>query len=129
MARHRAGRPPAVDPPAAGPRGAFGATAFCRGVERHRLEGVPVRVYSAAKTVVDCLRLRAAVGIDVALEALRDGLRRRTFTRDDVWRDAKAVEADALVRPYLEATTWLERGGGLVQSRTHPWRRARSRRY
>ena len=83
----------------------FAAGAFARGVEKHRVEGVTVRVYTPAKTVVDCFRLRDEVGIDVALEALRDGLRRRSFTRDDVWREAKSLRVEATVRPYLEATT------------------------
>lgn len=83
----------------------FAATAFSRGIDRHKIEGVPVRVYSPAKTVVDCLRMREEVGIDVALEALRDGLRQRTFARDDIWREAKALRVEATVRPYLEATT------------------------
>lgn len=82
----------------------FAATAFSRGVERHRIEGVTVRIYSPAKTVVDCLRLRDEVGIDVAVEALRDGLRQRAFTRDDVWGEAAALRVETVVLPYLEAT-------------------------
>ena len=81
----------------------FGEAAFHQGVEEHEVEGVAVRVYGAAKTAVDCLRLKDEVGVDAAVEALRDGLGRRVFTRDAVWRQADALGCLPLVRPYLEA--------------------------
>ena len=81
----------------------YGERAFHQGVEEHAVEGVTVRVYAAAKTTVDCLLLRDEVGVDAAVEALRDGLDRRAFTRDDVWRQADALGCLPLVRPYLEA--------------------------
>ena len=83
----------------------FGEAAFRQGVEAHDVEGVTVRVYAPAKTVVDCFRLKDEAGVDAALEALRDGLRRRAFTRDDVWRQADSLGCLPLVRPYLEAVS------------------------
>ena len=83
----------------------FGDAAFRQGVEEHDVEGVAVRVYAPAKTVVDCFHRRDEVGVDAALEALRDGLARQAFTRDDVWRQADAVGCVPLVRPYLEAVS------------------------
>lgn len=59
--------------------------AFTFGVERHLIDGVPVRVYSAAKTVADCFKFRNRLGLDVALEALREGLRAKRVKRDAVW--------------------------------------------
>jgi predicted transcriptional regulator of viral defense system len=77
--------------------------AFGFGVERHVIDGVPVRIYSAAKTVADCFKFRNRIGLDVALESLRDGLRSRRFTRDALWAAAKVCRITAVIRPYLEA--------------------------
>jgi predicted transcriptional regulator of viral defense system len=76
--------------------------AFHEGVEIHALEGVPVRVTSAAKTVADCFKFRNKVGLDVALEALRDyrGARRDL---EELRRSAKVCRVDRVMRPYLEA--------------------------
>lgn len=49
------------------------------------IDGVPVSVYSTAKTVADCSKFRNKVGLDVALEALREGLRAKRFSRDSLW--------------------------------------------
>ena len=72
-------------------------------VEEHLVEGVHVRVYSAVRTVADCFRHRSAVGLDVALEALRDLLRRQPSCRDALWRCACRVRIGSVLRPYLEA--------------------------
>lgn len=77
--------------------------ALTAGVDIHQIEGVAVRIYSAAKTVVDCFRYRNKIGMDVALEALREGLRARKFTRDDLLGFAKQCHVTTVIRPYLEA--------------------------
>ena len=61
---------------------------------------------SAAKTVADCWKFRNKVGLDVALEALRDGWRERRFTSDDLWRYAKINRVANVMRPYLESITF-----------------------
>ncbi|MGC1300913.1 MAG: type IV toxin-antitoxin system AbiEi family antitoxin domain-containing protein [Caulobacteraceae bacterium] len=66
------------------------------------VEGVPVPIYDAAKTIVDCFKYRTRVGQDVAVEALRDGLRRRKATRSDLWRYAGICRVQNVMRPYLE---------------------------
>jgi predicted transcriptional regulator of viral defense system len=76
---------------------------FAAGVEEHRIEGVPVQVYSAAKTVADCFKFRNKVGLDVALEALRDYHRKHRAGLDDLWRFAKVCRVTTVIRPYLEA--------------------------
>jgi predicted transcriptional regulator of viral defense system len=81
----------------------FSGRAFTRGVEKHILDGVPVRVYGAAKTVADCFKYRHKIGLDVALEALRLYLRQRKATADDVMRFARICRVAGIVRPYLEA--------------------------
>jgi predicted transcriptional regulator of viral defense system len=77
--------------------------ALTDGVERHEIEGIQVPIYSAAKTVADCFKHRNKVGIDVAIEALRDCLRQRKCTVDDLWRYAKVCRVQNVMRPYLEA--------------------------
>lgn len=80
----------------------FSGQALTEGIERHEIEGVPVNVYSAAKTVADCFKFRNKVGIDVAIEALRDYLRKR-LPGDDLWRYAEVCRVRKVMYPYLEA--------------------------
>ena len=82
----------------------FSGTALTWGVEEHRIEGVCVRVYSPEKTVADCFKYRHKVGLDVALEALRDCLKQRKASRDELWSAAKVCRMTNVIRPYLEAT-------------------------
>lgn len=72
------------------------------GVEVHVDHGMPLRVFSAAKTVADCFKFRNIVGLDVAVAALRDGLDQRLFTVDELWRYAGVCRVTAVMRPYLE---------------------------
>ena len=79
--------------------------ALADGVDRLSIDGVKVPVFNAARTVVDCFRFRNKIGLDVALEALRDGLSQRKFTRDDLWRYAMNGRVANVMRPYIEAIT------------------------
>lgn len=81
----------------------FSGEALTSGVERHKLEGVPVSVYCVPKTVADCFKYRNKVGLDVAIEALRESLTQRKCTYDDLWRYAKVCRVEHVIRPYLEA--------------------------
>jgi predicted transcriptional regulator of viral defense system len=73
------------------------------GVEVHNVEGVRVRVFSAAKTVADCFKFRNKIGIEVAVEALRDFRRKHPKRLDDVWRFAQVDRVARVIRPYLES--------------------------
>lgn len=79
--------------------------ALSEGVETHRIEGVLVRVYSPAKTVADCFKYRSKVGLDVALESLRDCWRQRRATMDELWEAARICRMTNVMRPYLESLT------------------------
>lgn len=83
----------------------FSGDALRTGIEVRRIEGTQVRVYGPAKTVADCFKYRNKIGIDVALEALREGWRERHFTMDDLWRFAKTCRVANVMRPYLEGLT------------------------
>jgi len=72
------------------------------GVQTHKVRGVTLRVFSPAKTVVDCFKFRNRIGLDVALEALREGWRARLFTMDELERIARACRMNVVMRPYLE---------------------------
>lgn len=82
----------------------FSGAALEQGIEEHTIEGVPVRIYNPAKTVVDCFKYRNKIGIDVAIEALRDCRWERRCTSDDLWRYAKICRMTRVMQPYLEAT-------------------------
>jgi predicted transcriptional regulator of viral defense system len=81
----------------------FSGEALSAGVEEHDVEGVRVRIYSPAKTVADCFKYRNKVGLDVALEALREALRLRKCTADQLWICAKVCRVTEVMRPYMEA--------------------------
>jgi predicted transcriptional regulator of viral defense system len=97
----RARRPSLAYPPLRVVR--FGGKALTAGVETHRIEGEAVRVTSPAKTVADVFKYRNKVGLDVALEALREGWRARSFTIDEIQRMARVCRVEKVMRPYLEA--------------------------
>ena len=102
MAIDRTGwKPKAAYPPMRFVR--FSRALLTEGVERHRIEGVTVAVFDAAKSVVDCFRYRNKLGLDVALEALRDARAQQKASADDLWRFAKICRVANVMRPYLEA--------------------------
>lgn len=80
-------------------------SAFLFGIETHKFEGVLVKVYTPAKTVADCFKFRNIIGLDVALEALRDAWRQQKATMDELWIAAKACRVANVMRPYLESLT------------------------
>jgi len=82
----------------------FSVRALEAGVEEHAIEGVVVRVYNPAKTVADCFKYRNKIGVDVAVEALRDCRRQRRCTNDELWHYAKICRVANVMRPYMEAT-------------------------
>jgi predicted transcriptional regulator of viral defense system len=77
--------------------------AWEEGVQIYEVEGVPVRIYCLAKTVVDCFKYRHKIGLDVALEALKECLRQRRCQIDELWYYAKICRVKNVMRPYLEA--------------------------
>lgn len=77
--------------------------ALSLGVEMRTIDGVPVRVTTVARTLVDCFKRRGDVGLDVAIEALRDAKRLRKVDMNEVWRLAEERRALTYMRPFLEA--------------------------
>jgi hypothetical protein len=81
----------------------FSGPAFTEGVEIHRIEGETVRVYGVAKTLADLFKYRNKIGLDVALEALREAWRERKFTMEALDRCARVCRVESVMRPYVEA--------------------------
>jgi len=78
---------------------------YSAGIEEAVRDGVTLKVYSAAKTVADCFKHRNQIGLDVALDALKDAWAKRKATSDDLWRYAQVCRVANVMRPYLEAVT------------------------
>jgi predicted transcriptional regulator of viral defense system len=101
----------AIDPKAYRPTGngvplrvvRFSGCALTSGVEEHLIEGVKVRIYAPAKTVADCFKYRNKIGLDVALESLRDYWKSRHADADELWKYAKVCRVANVMRPYMEA--------------------------
>jgi hypothetical protein len=83
----------------------FSGAALTEGVEMHTIDGVPVRVYSAAKTAGRFFKYRNKIGSEIALEALRDYLKLHRRGADALWLFAKVCRVSNIMRPHLEAAT------------------------
>lgn len=83
----------------------FAPQVYSAGIETHEIEGVKVKVYSAAKTVADCFYYRSEVGLDVAIEALRDAWRGNQATMDELYRFAEIRRVKNTMLPFLTALT------------------------
>jgi len=81
----------------------FSGKALTEGIETHHVEGESVKVYSVAKTLADVFKYRNKVGLDVALEALREAWRARRFAMDEIHRYARVCRVERVMGPYLEA--------------------------
>jgi len=81
----------------------FSGKARTVGVEEHKTKGGSIRVYSPAKTVIDCFKYRNKLGLDVALEALKAYQTEKKGTMDDLWKYSRVCRVSNVIRPYLEA--------------------------
>lgn len=98
----RKARKPSIDyPPVRVVRASGGA--LTGGVELMKIDGVEIKVTTVAKTVADCFKYRSVVGIDVAIEALRDAWRQKKTRMDDIIAAAKTDRVATVMRPYLES--------------------------
>jgi predicted transcriptional regulator of viral defense system len=77
-------------------------SALSVGIETHTIEGTPVRIFNLAKTIVDCFKYRHKIGLDVALEALRESWESHRCSMDELWSYAKVCRMSKVIRPYLE---------------------------
>jgi predicted transcriptional regulator of viral defense system len=82
----------------------FSNAAYKSGIEEHRIDKVPVKIYNPEKTLVDCFKFRNKIGIDVMLEALKLYKIRMEFNLGNLLKYAKICRVEKVMRPYLEAT-------------------------
>lgn len=78
--------------------------AYSFGIQEHVIDRVMVKIYSPSKTVADCFKFRNKVGLDVAIEALREAWRSRKVTMDELVEAAGIDRVSKIMRPYMEAT-------------------------
>ena len=76
----------------------FSGNSLAQGVVNTRIDGVPVRIYSAAKTIADCFKYRQTIGPEVVIQALRQSVRQNKCSRERLWHFAKICRVDKLVR-------------------------------
>jgi predicted transcriptional regulator of viral defense system len=81
----------------------FSGQALTYGIEEHLIDGVVVRVTSPARTIADCFKYRNKIGLDIALEALRESWRERRVTMDELFKAARVCRVERVIRPYAEA--------------------------
>jgi len=81
----------------------FSGESFTVGIEKHKIDSVPVRIYSPEKTIADCFKYRNKIGLDIAIEALKLYRERKRFRIDDLVKFSKACRVEKIMRPYLEA--------------------------
>lgn len=81
----------------------FSKSAFEYGLQTYPVDGGALRVYTPAKTVADCFKLRSRVGMETAIEALRAAYKERKASMDDLWKAAKICRVVNVIRPYMES--------------------------
>lgn len=96
--------PPRLDSPAIRVVRMSGGS-MSNGIKRIAVDGVKVPVFDVEKTIADCFKFRNKIGLEVALEALREGWRERKVNMDSLWKYAKLNRVANVMRPYLEAMT------------------------
>lgn len=79
---------------------------FSEGIKEHNVEGGIIKVYTPAKTVADCFKYRNKIGLDVAIEALRDSLKNKKATIDEIWYFAKINRVANVIMPYLSSLSY-----------------------
>jgi predicted transcriptional regulator of viral defense system len=83
----------------------FDAPTFVQGIEVHPIDGIPVRIYGVARTLVDCFKYRNKLGLDVAIEALRFARTRKRISNQEILHFARLLRQDRVMAPYLESVT------------------------
>ena len=81
----------------------FDPKTFNKGLETHRVGGMTLKIYSAARTVVDCFKFRNKIGLDVALEALRMARQRKRVQNRELLHYARLLRVEKPMSPYLQA--------------------------
>ena len=80
----------------------FSGQSLTEGIVEHDIEGTKVSVYNPAKTIADCFKFRNQIGLDIAIEALKNGIRAKKATYKDILKYAEICRVKSVIRPYAE---------------------------
>ena len=80
----------------------FSGWAMTEGVKLYSIQSRDVPITNPARTIVDCFRYRNKIGLDIAMEGLREGIRHRKCTADELWLYGKQARVWTIMRPYVE---------------------------
>jgi predicted transcriptional regulator of viral defense system len=81
----------------------FSGEAYSNGIEEHTVDGVAIRVYSIAKTIADCFKYRNKIGLDVAIQALKDVIQNKRTSIEEILHFAKICRVEKVMKPYMES--------------------------
>lgn len=81
----------------------FSEQSYIYDIQTHHIYGLPIKIYSPAKTIADCFKFRNKIGQDIAIEALREAWRQGKASMDEIWEAAKICRVAQVIRPHLEA--------------------------
>jgi predicted transcriptional regulator of viral defense system len=81
----------------------FSGESLTEGIEKHEVDGVEVQVYNPAKTIADCFKFRNRIGLDIAMEALEQGIEQGKASYSDILKYAEICRVKSVIKPYLEA--------------------------
>jgi len=80
----------------------FSGKSLTVGVEKHNVDGVEIQVYNPAKTIADCFKFRNQIGLEIAIEALKHGIREKKATFSEILKYADICRVENVIKPYLE---------------------------
>jgi len=81
----------------------FSGDSLTKGIEKHKVDGVEVQVYNPAKTIADCFKFRNKIGLDIAMEALEQGIKQGKASYSDILKYAEICRVKSVIKPYMEA--------------------------
>lgn len=81
----------------------FSGDSLTEGIEKHEVDGVEVQVYNPAKTIADCFKFRNKIGLDIAMEALEQGIEQGKASYSEILKFAEICRVKSVIKPYLEA--------------------------
>ncbi|WP_070415629.1 type IV toxin-antitoxin system AbiEi family antitoxin domain-containing protein [Sediminispirochaeta bajacaliforniensis] len=81
----------------------FSGASFTEGIETHQIDDDEIKVYCISKTVADCFKYRNKIGLDVAIEALKDVIQNKRTSIEEIIHYAEVCRVRKIMRPYMES--------------------------
>lgn len=80
----------------------FSGESLTQGARKHKVDGVQIQVYNPAKTIADCFKFRNQIGLEIAIEALKQGIKEKKASYTEILKYADICRVENVIRPYLE---------------------------